>query len=380
MLVLVRRNIKNNKLLVSYYVSLAYIVHLLMFPLAGSFVYLILELVFQLIGIEIEIYHTFLIWTVVVVQSIGNFLVCYIVSKYLGNRLDKYLSPLSSSMRLRFSKHSLILSLLVAMLAIITIFAQGIENLLLVSLSNMSNLAIIFNTAVIMMASAFFSKHKQDEADFKTKAEKDLTDHTRQLEQAYNNMRGFRHDYRNLLSTLMGYDNMDELKFHLAKHLNYADKALEHLDSVEGRLNLINSPELRGLLWVKCAQAQTQGIDVELNLPEPIYDIPLPMEDLCRMVGIIMDNAIEELLGHDNKVLNLSIVPDEGDIIIDCSNPYKTAPLLKKIFDEGYSTKGPGRGIGLANLKKMRAENKNMSYTINMADGVFAIIIEIRRE
>jgi len=180
----------------------------------------------------------------------------------------------------------------------------------------------------------------------------------------------------------MGYNDMDELKSNLSKHLGYADEALKNLDSVEGRLNLINMPELKGLLWVKYVQAQTQGIDIELDIAEPVYDIPLNKEDLCRMVGIIVDNAIEELLEHDynSKTLKLCIVVDEGDIIIDCSNPCQTAPLLKKIFDNGYSTKGPGRGVGLFNLKKIREKNANVSYTVRIANGEFAIIIVIRRE
>jgi len=376
-MIVVSRKIKN-KILVGYYSFFAIVVHYLIYPLTGFPI----DIVMNIVADSHPVPASWSYWLIHGSFIVSAILLCYVVSRYIGNQLDKYCAPLSSEMKYRFSKHSFILSLLAYLLFHINSFAQLIGLWSLVLLSNMSLIAMIFFTAILMMASNSFSQQKQAETDFKSKAEQELADHTRQLEQAYNSMRSFRHDYRNLLSALMGYDNMEELKSNLSKHLGYADEALNSLDSVEGRLNLINLPELKGLLWVKCAQAQTQGIEIELDIAEPVYNIPLNTEDLCRIVGIVVDNAIEELLGHDNnpKILKLSIVDDEGDIIIDCSNPYQTAPLLKKIFDKGYSTKGPGRGLGLFNLKKIREKNANVFYTVRIADGEFAIIIVVRRE
>ena len=377
MMIVVSRKAKN-KILIGYYSTLAIVIHHLIYPLTSYPTNIIMTLV----GASNPSPSSWTFWAIQGSFIISSIVLCYVVSRYIGHRLDKYCAPLSSEMKYRFSKHSLSLSLSAYLLFHVNIFAQLIGLWALVVLSNMLLLSAIFLTAILMMASNAFSQQKQAEADFKTKAEQELADHTRQLGQAYNNMRSFRHDYRNLLSALMGYDNMEELKSNLSKHLGYADDALKNLDSVEGRLNLINIPELKGLLWVKCAQAQTQGIDVELDIAEPLYDISLNTEDLCRMTGIVIDNAIEELMANDYnpKILKLSIVADEGDIIIDCSNPCQTAPLIKKIFDKGYSTKGPGRGLGLYNLKKIREKNLNVSYTVCMADGEFAIIIVVRRE
>jgi len=377
MMIVVSKKTKN-KMLIGYYSFLAIVIHHLIYPITSFPTNIIMNLV----GASNPSPSSWTFWSIQVSFVVSSILLCYVVSRYIGYQLDKYCAPLSSEMKYRFSMHSLSLSISAYALFHVNIFAQIIELWPLVLLSNMLLLSVIFFTAILVMASNAFGQQKQAEADFKTKAEQELADHTRQLEQAYNSMRSFRHDYRNLLSSLMGYDSMEELKSNLSKHLGYADETLKNLDSVEGRLNLINTPELRGLLWVKCAQAQTQGIDVELDIAEPIYDIPLNTEDLCRMVGIVIDNAIEELLEHEYnpKVLKLSIVTDEGDIIIDCSNPCKTAPLLKKIFDKGYSTKGPKRGIGLFNLRKIRDKNANVSYTVRIADGEFALIIMLRRE
>jgi len=321
------------------------------------------------------------LWASMSVSYLGNLIFMFLLSAYMGKKLREYFVPLPLNMKLKFARNGFVFSLIILTLTLVNVLAQIIGSWIIIILSNIVMLSIIYITAIIMMASSFYSQHKEAEAAFKTKAQKDLESHTRQLEHAYNNMRTFRHDYRNLLATLNGYDNLPELKEHLSKSLGYAEEALDNLDSVEGRLNLINIVELKGLLWTKCAQAEAQGIKIELNIAEPVYDAALNREDLCRLAGIVADNAIEELLSHDYdpKTLKLSIIIDEGDLIIDCANPCKVQPLIKKIFDEGYSTKGPGRGLGLSSLKQICENNKNVSYTLRMTEGEFAIVILIRK-
>jgi len=342
----------------------------------------IISLLFPAVG-RLHAYEVTASWFWGLLYLAVTFVMGLGISHVVGHYLRKRISKFESALQKKLASYLLFSALVTLGLFFTNVFLSGI-------LTNMGMYALVYalilTVSFISLTFAVFaftdSLQKQAEAELKKKSEKDLAGHTRQIEQAYNNMRSFRHDYRNLLSTLMGYDNMDELKGHLKKTLGYAEKALENLDSVEGRLNLINIPELKGVLWVKCAQAAAQGIDVELNIAEPVYDACLSREELCRIVGIIMDNAIDELHEHDYnpKVLKLSFVVDEGDLIIDCANPYKTQPLLRKIFDEGYSTKGPGRGLGLSNLMQICENNQNTTYTVRMVDGEFALVIVIRKE
>ena len=369
LMVLVSRKTKH-KIFIWFYTFMVTIFFMLAFPIASS-----------VMEVFVPSLDNIPMWAWMSVSYLGNLIFIFALSRYVGKKLREYFVPLTLNMKLKFARNGFVFSLIIFILTLVNLFAQIIGSWVVIVLSNIVMVSIIYITAIIMMASSFYSQHKEAETAFKTKAQKDLESHTRQLEHAYNNMRTFRHDYRNLLATLNGYDNLPQLKEHLSKSLGYAEEALDNLDSVEGRLNLINIVELKGLLWTKCAQAEAQGIKIELNIAEPVYDAALSREDLCRLVGIVTDNAIEELLSHDYdpKTLKLSIIIDEGDLIIDCANPCKVQPLIKKIFDEGYSTKGPGRGLGLSNLKQICENNKNVSYTLRLTDGEFAIVILIRK-
>ena len=310
------------------------------------------------------------------------YLICYVLSKHIGNHLHKCYVQLSLEVRQKFAAYGFLLSVLTYSLSHVNVFAyRMIDDRVLLSTINAVLITTIFFVAIIMLAAYSLSQQKQAEAMLKTEAEKSLAEHTVQLESAYKDMRKFRHDYHNLLSTLIAYNDINALKKHLAKYLNYADEALKTLDSASVRLNMINIPELKSLLAIKCAQAQAQGITLDVNITEPVYNIPLNTVDLCRMIGIMTDNAIEELTDdeHDTKIFKFSIVVDEAETIIICSNPYRTAPLIRKIFDEGYSTKGPGRGMGLSIFKQYCKNNKNLLYSINMENNEFAIILSIRQ-
>lgn len=317
--------------------------------------------------------------TAAVIIWLVLYAVCFPLSRYIGSHLHKTYTQLSSEVKKKFALYGFAISSLICILAVANMFLD--DQILLFAV-----VILVFFIAIIMTGVYSLSQQKQAEAQLKTEAERDLIDHTRQFEIEYNDMRSFRHDYRNLLSALMGYDNIDDLKAHLAQSLAYADEALKNLDSVTSRLSLIEISELKGLLAVKCAHAQALEIDVELDIAEPIRDISLNRLDLCRLAGIVMDNAIEELEGQEKRTLKLAIVAGEGETIIVCANSCKNPPPVNKIFEEGYTTKGRNRGLGLPNLKRICNEHQNVSYTVRFdstdgsEDGEFAMIIVIARK
>lgn len=51
--------------------------------------------------------------------------------------------------------------------------------------------------------------------------------------------------------------------------------------------------EIKGLLTTKILQAQEKNIRISIEVPEPIDKIDMPIVNLSRAIGIILDNAIE---------------------------------------------------------------------------------------
>jgi len=337
--------------------------------------YAILSITILIIGSTMaDVIMEYALHRTLLISSVLLLLICYPLSRFIGGRLHKTYIQLSSDIKQKFAMYGFTISAWIFMLAHANMFMYRIveDQRLLFAV-----VILIFFVAVTMTAAYSLTQQKQAEAILRGEAEKDLIDHTKQLEIEYNDLRSFRHDYRNLLSSLMGYDNIDELKKHLAKSLAYADESLKNLDSVMSRLSRVNIPELKGLLAMKFAHAQALGIDVQLNIAEPIYDIALNRLDLCRLAGIMVDNAIEELENSDDKTLKLAIVIDGEETLIICSNPCKSPPPINKLF--GYSGKGVGRGLGLINLKNICDENRNTSYTVSTENGEFTLVLSIMK-
>ena len=310
---------------------------------------------------------------------------CYKLSKYVGNLLHNTYITLSQEIQKKFIFYGFTLSISTYLLSQINVFAYRIaENRVLLSSINIIVVTFIFFVALLITMAYSTSQQKQMEAEYRNKALKDLEGYVQHLGQAYDEMRNFRHDHLNILHGLMGFangKNQADLKNHLMETMAYAKGSLEKLDNSMDKLKFIHIPALRGLLSVKFAHALEQGINVEIDIIKPVDDIPINHLDLCRMVGIMVDNAIEELFqgAYDTKVLKFGILLDDDDILIICSNTCKTPPPAEKIFRKDYSSKGYGRGTGLYSLKKTCEKCGNVLVTPDIKADEFSLILTVIR-
>ena len=320
-----------------------------------------------------------------IVLVFTTFPLCYLLSRYIGNHLYKTYAALSHGIQKKFIVYGFTLSISTYLLSQVNVFAyRAIENRILLSSVNIIIMTFIFFVALLMMTAYSTSQQRQMEAEYKSKALKDLEGYVQHLGQAYEEVRNFRHDHFNILHGLMGFANEEDqvkLKNYLAETMAYAKVSLEKLDNSMDRLKFIRIPALRGLLSVKFAHALEQGIDVAIDIVSPVSDIPVNHLDLCRMVGIVVDNAIEALLqeAYDIKRLKFGILLDEDDILIICSNTCKTPPPAEKIFDKDYSSKGYGRGTGLYSLKKTCEKCGNVLVTPHIKADEFSLILTVIR-
>lgn len=184
-----------------------------------------------------------------------------------------------------------------------------------------------------------------------------LQDYVSTLESLHREMRVFRHDYVNILSTLVGYidnNDMQGLKFYFENNIVPINKTIESNNYKISLLQNIHVMELKGLLAVKLIRAQELKIDAILEVVEPINKIAMDSIDLCKAVGILLDNAVEAALTCENPVIRIAFVKkDESMLIVFANSLPNNMPPIYKIFEEGFSTKGEGRGLGLASLREI---------------------------
>ena len=89
--------------------------------------------------------------------------------------------------------------------------------------------------------------------------------------------------------------------------------------------------------------------------------------DLYRIVGIVLDNAIEASAKTKDKVLIIDIYKENNEICFDISNSFKGNVDLNTINNKGITTKGNNRGIGLYIAKKilLRSNKITMNQSVN---------------
>lgn len=219
-------------------------------------------------------------------------------------------------------------------------------------------LPIIF-VILILLIVYNYDKAVKSEVAFKSKAVEleQIKEYTNIVEDMYGETRRFKHDYMNMISSLSDYinnKNQEELKEFFNNNIMHMDKEVSWNNSNIDKLKYIKVHGLKGLISSKLINAITQGIDVKVNIIEDINSINMDTLDLCRIIGILLDNAIEASGECKLPKLQFTIVEKKDCTCIAIENNFfGQNPILHKIFKKGYSTKGPDRGLGLYNVKEL---------------------------
>ena len=69
-------------------------------------------------------------------------------------------------------------------------------------------------------------------------------------------------------------------------------------------------------------------------------------KNICTIVGIFLDNAIEAVSNLNNKYISILFYKENNKIVISISNTYEGIINLEKMNLEGYSKKGINREFG----------------------------------
>lgn len=217
-----------------------------------------------------------------------------------------------------------------------------------------------------------------------TEKEKQLTDeftqiktmkeYTGQIEDLYLDIRGFKHDYVNILSSMHSYIN-DRNYEGLEKYFNHelmpAGSALACGDSVYGRLGFIQVPEIKSILYTKILQALKQMILVTTDIKEKFSYFPMNTLDLVRVLGILLDNAIESSALTNEKFLSITFLKDTENIYIQIQNSSSKIENVEELYEIQKSSKGEGRGVGLFEVRRIIGRYSNVLLNTEYNNFVF---------
>ncbi|MGH4124047.1 MAG: sensor histidine kinase [Clostridium sp.] len=184
-----------------------------------------------------------------------------------------------------------------------------------------------------------------------------LREYTDLVENMYSETRKFKHDYMNMITSLNSYiENKDMTRLQQYFNLNIInmDKNINWNNSNIDKLKYIKIMGLKGLISSKLIKAITENIDIKVHIVEYIDYIFMDTLDLCRILGIFLDNAIEASIECEFPKIQLALIKKDDYIsLIIENNFFGEAPKIHNIFKDGFSTKGSNRGIGLFNVKEI---------------------------
>ena len=186
-----------------------------------------------------------------------------------------------------------------------------------------------------------------------TKLMEDLTG-TRYL---VDSMRANNHDFTNKLHVILGLIQMEMYDEATSYIQNITIVQRETISKV---MNCINEPAIAALLIGKIARASE--LNVKFVLREGCYyssaDISLPSEVLVTVIGNLIENAFESMndMNYDGqKELLFGMYSKPGALLItaDDTGSGISDSNIDRIFENGFSTKGSGRGTGLYQVKNL---------------------------
>ncbi|MGN7479037.1 sensor histidine kinase [Solibacillus silvestris] len=210
-----------------------------------------------------------------------------------------------------------------------------------------------------------------------------FTDYMHSLELINNDMQKFRHDHVNILFTMQGYIEMDDfegLKNYFKKHIFTAEEDTLKRNEQLSNLSKLHITGIKGLILAKTLQAEKEGVAVDLEIADEIDEINMNVIDIARILGILLDNAIEanNQLDSQKEVAIAFYKSDSDSLMIIVENTMADESVdLEQIFAEGYSTKGENRGKGLNNVKTILNSYPNVTLNTNVTDRLFTQILVI---
>jgi len=192
--------------------------------------------------------------------------------------------------------------------------------------------------AVVDIRDAFAAIRTGEESDM-------LEEALGQLEKLNLTLRKQRHDFMNHLQVVFGLIELDQ-----------KDEAREYVEHIYGDIQRVGRsmkttlPAVNALLAAKMADCEQQNVAAQFEITSDWDGMPMPAWELCRVLGNLIDNALEALDGVVEPRLKVTM----GETValytfcVEDNGEGMSESVLHSVFQAGFTTKKTGHGMGLA--------------------------------
>jgi len=189
-------------------------------------------------------------------------------------------------------------------------------------------------------------------------------ENNRILQALQDDLRGFRHDFSNIICTIGGYVQVKDIEG-LSKYYSQIQKDVVKINNL-GALNpnSINNPAVFTLIASKYSKALELGIEMNINIFLNLNTLNMKIYEFTRALGILLDNAIEAAYECDEKIINLEIRKESNRNrqLLIVENTYNNKNVdTEKIYEKNFSTKQGNSGLGLWEVRQILKKNTNLN-------------------
>ncbi len=196
----------------------------------------------------------------------------------------------------------------------------------------------------------------------------------------HDNVRAFKHDFDNIVTTIGGFIKTNDMEGLQKYYLELEDDCQRVNNLYILNPEVVNNDGIYNLLTKKYYEADSKDIKVNITFLLDLSTLNMKIYEFARILGILLDNAIEASSECEEKIINLSFRDDSKNSrqLITIENTYNNKDVdTEKIFEKGVSGKDQHTGLGLWEVRKIIKKNTNLNLFTSKNKKLFIQQLEI---
>lgn len=231
---------------------------------------------------------------------------------------------------------------------------------------------------------SFYSLLSTNKLDTTTRDLEEAQLYNKTLTILHDSIRGFKHDFHNIVQSIGGYADRGDLEGLRVYYRQLLQDCGRTNNLTALNPEVINNPAIYNVLATKYHKADEIGVQINLGIFIDLNEIEKHMKiyEFTRILGILLDNAIEAASECENKIIHVSFRKEQNrrKLLVIIDNTYKNKDInVDKIYEKDFSTKSKetNSGLGLWEVRQILKKNNNLNLYTTKSEEFFSQQFEI---
>ncbi len=231
---------------------------------------------------------------------------------------------------------------------------------------------------------SFYSLLSTNKLDTTTRDLEEAQLYNKTLTILHDSIRGFKHDFHNIVQSIGGYADRGDLEGLRVYYRQLLQDCGRTNNLTALNPEVINNPAIYNVMATKYHKADEIGVQINLGIFIDLNEIEKHMKiyEFTRILGILLDNAIEAASECENKIIHVSFRKEQNRrrLLVIIDNTYKNKDVnVDKIYEKDFSTKSKetNSGLGLWEVRQILKKNNNLNLFTTKSEEFFSQQFEI---